>query len=127
MHRLWISVAVLIALFCAALYNTHYLGCYTEELTALLTEAESSANRGDWKAAAEKTDAALDRWQNRGGYLHVILQHRDTDEILLNFREVRQLIDHREDGGEYAAANAKLITRIGLLYEMEQLSWKNLF
>ena len=127
MHRLWISVAVLIALFCATLYNTHYMHGYTDELISLLTEAENSADQGDWEAAAKKTDAALERWHGNEGYLHVVLQHRDTDEILLNFQEVRQLIAHREDGGEYAAANAKLITRIGLLHEMEQLSWKNLF
>ena len=127
MHRLWICLAVLAALFCATLYNTHYLGCYTEELISLLTEAEDSATRGDWETAAEKTDAALERWHGREGYLHVVLQHRDTDEILLNFQEVRHLISHREDGGEYSAANAKLITRIALLHEMEQLSWKNLF
>ena len=127
MHRLWISVAVLIALFCATLYNAHYIHGCTDELISLLTEAEASANQGDWETAAEKTDAAIGCWHGSEGYLHVVLQHRDTDEILLNFQEVRQLIAHREDGGEYAAANAKLIAQIGLLYEMEQLSWKNLF
>ena len=126
MHRLWISLAVLAALFCGTLYNTHYLHSYTQEMTALLTEAESCATRGEWDAAAEKTDAALERWHNKAGYLHMVLQHRDTDEILLNFQEVRQFIAHREDGGEYSAANAQLITRIGLLYEMEQFSLKNL-
>ena len=127
MRRLWVSLAVLAAVFCAALYNTHTMHTFTDGLVQLLTEAERSAARGDWDAAARGTDTALERWQDWEGYLHIVLQHADTDEILLDFQEVRQLIDHREDGGEYAAANARLITRIGLLYEMEQLTLKNLF
>ena len=126
MHRLWISLAVLTALFCLTLYNTHYLHDYTEELITLLKQAEFCAADGDWDAADDKTEAALDRWHEHGTYLHWIFLHRDTDEILLSFQEVKQLIVHQEDGGEYSAANARLITQIGLLYEMEQLNWKNL-
>ena len=127
MRRICISVAVLAALFCGTLFNTHYLNNYTRDLIGLLSEAEACASMGDWDTASDKTDAALERWHSREGYLHVILQHKDTDEILLNFQEVRQLIAHQEEGGEYAAANAKLIARIGLLYEMEPFSLKNLF
>ena len=127
MRRICISLIVLAALFCATLFNTHYLNGYTQELIGLLSEAEACAGTGDWDAAAHKTDAALERWNSHEGYLHVVLQHKDTDEILLDFQEVRQLIAHQEDGGEYAAVNARLISRIGLLYEMEQLNLKNLF
>ena len=126
MRRFWISLAVLAGLFCTTLYNTHYLGNYTQELTALLTQAEACAADGDWDAAADKTEAALNLWNSRATYLHMVMHHQDTDDILLDFQEVRQLIDHQEDGGEYAAANARLIARIGLLYEMEQLNLKNL-
>ena len=126
MRRFTISLAVLIGLFCMTLYNSHYLGRYTQELTDLLVQAETCAAEGDWDAAADKTEAALDRWNSRETYLHMVMHHQDTDDILLDFQEVRQLIDHREDGGEYAAANARLIARIGLLYEMEQLNLKNL-
>lgn len=126
MRRFWISLSVLIALFCATLYNTHYLNNLTEELAGLLREAEACVVEGDWDAASDKTEAALDRWTSRENYLHMVLHHKDTDEILLAFQEVRQLIDHREDGGEYSAANAQLITRIRLLHEMEQLNLKNL-
>ena len=126
MRRLWISLAVLAGLFCATLYNTYCLHSFTQELTVLLTQAEACAADGDWDAACDKTEAALDRWNSPETYLHMIMHHQDTDEILLDFQEVRQLIDHQEDGGEYAAANARLIARIGLLYEMEQLNLKNL-
>ena len=126
MRRLWISLAVLTGLLCLTLFNTYSLRNYTQELTALLTQAEACAADGDWDAAADKTEAALDRWRERETYLHMVMHHQDTDDILLDFQEVRQLIDHQEAGGEYSAANARLIARIGLLYEMEQLNLKNL-
>lgn len=126
MRRLWISVAVLALLFCLTMFNSRYLDSYTKELTTLLRQAELCAADGDWDAAADKTEAALDRWKSRETYLHMILQHRDTDEVLLSFQEVRQLIAHQEHGGEYSAANARLITQIGLLSEMEELNLKNI-
>ena len=126
MRRFWISVAVLALLFCLAMYNSRYLDSYTKELTTLLKQAEICAAEEDWDAAADKTEAALDLWKKRETYLHMVLQHRDTDEVLLSFQEVQQLISHQEDGGEYSASNARLITQIELLYEMEQLNWKNL-
>jgi len=126
MRRLWLSALVLIVLFIAALGHTRYLDHFTTRLTDLLREAEACVVDGDWDAAYDKTEAALDFWMRKETYLHMMLQHRDTDEVLLAFHEVRQLISHQEDGGEYSAANALLITRINLLYEMEQLNLKNL-
>ena len=126
MRRLWISLAALSALFCLTLCNSYYLKNYTQGLSQLLTEAEICVTLDDWDAAADKTEAALDRWKSRETCLHMILQHRDTDEVLLSFQEVRQLIAHQEHGGEYSAANARLITQIGLLSEMEELNLKNI-
>ncbi|MGN0968602.1 MAG: DUF4363 family protein [Oscillospiraceae bacterium] len=126
MRRFWISLSVLIALFCVTLYNTHYLDDLTGELAGLLLEAETCVVDGDWDAASDKTEAALDLWKSRENYLHMVLRHADTDAILLDFQEVRQLIDHQEDGGEYSAVNARLVTRIRLLHEMEQFNLKNL-
>ncbi len=126
MRRLWISLAMLAVLLGLTLLNTYSLRNYTQELTALRAQAEACAADGDWDAAADKTEAALDRWRERETYLHMVMHHQDTDAILLDFQEVLQFIHHREDGGEYAAANARLITRLSLLYEMEQLNLKNL-
>lgn len=125
MRRLFISAAVLAALFGLTVYNSRYLDSYTDELVTLLRQAEFCTADGDWDAAADKTEAALDRWKSRDAYLHMVLQHRETDEVLLSFQEVLRLIACQEDGGEYSAANARLITQIRLLYEAEQLSWKN--
>lgn len=126
MRRMFIAFAVLFALFGSTLYNSYYLKHYTKALNQFLVEAEACAAAGDWDAAADKTEAALDYWHSHETYLHMVLQHRDTDEVLLSFHEVRQLITYQEDGGEYAAANSRLIKQIGLLCEMEELNLKNI-
>lgn len=125
MNRFWLSLSALLLLFGFALYNGYCLDRYTDDLIRLLTEAEVCAADGDWDAAYDKTEAALDRWFSRETYLHMVLQHSDTDAILLSFQEVRQLLAHPNTGDEYAAANARLITQLRLLSEMEQLNWKN--
>ena len=64
-------------------------------------------------------------WQSHEAYLHVSLNHSEIDDILLAFNEVQQLLIAPEHGGEYFSANAQLITRIKLLYEMEAFTLKN--
>ena len=43
MKRAWIALAILCAVFAAALYNGHVLRGFTEELTGLLTLAQTQA------------------------------------------------------------------------------------
>ena len=95
MRRLWIAVAFLAAVFAATLVNSHYLKTFSTELTSLLTQAESLAERGEWSEAESLTQQAL-------AFIRC------------------------EEGGEYSAANARLVSQIELLYEMEEFSLKNL-
>lgn len=124
MKRLWIAVALLLAVFCATMFNSHYLKGFTEELTQTLTRAEAAAEGGAWNEAESLTRQAYGHWEERGSYLHIMLRHSDTDQIHTGFQEVLEFITCRE-GGEYSAANARLMAQIGLLYEAEQLTLKN--
>ena len=124
MKRLWIAAALLIGLFSAMLYNSWYLGRFADEVSQLLTHAETQAEQGAWEQAEALTRQAYDLWESRDTYLHIMLRHADTDQIYAGFREVLEFITCREDG-EYSAANARLITQIELLQEAEQLTLKN--
>lgn len=124
MKRLSIAVGILLAVFAATLYNAHYLNTFTSGLSTLLTQAEERAEAGDWSGAAETTSQASEEWEARAMYLHIMLRHADTDDVNIGFREVEEFIQQKESG-EYSAANARLIAEIGLLYEAEQLSLKN--
>lgn len=125
MKRLWLAIALLAIVFSATLLNSRYLGSFTAQLTTLLTQAEEKATAGDWVSAAELTREVSERWHTQDKYLYTVLRHADTNEVHIGLREVQEFIRCR-DTGEYAAANAQLITKIELLYEMEQLNLQNL-
>jgi hypothetical protein len=125
MKRLWIALAILIFLFGTTLLNVFYLSRLTEELAGLLIEAERQAEDGQWERAEELTKQAQSRWDAQTGYLYVVLRHSDTDQVHIGFREVLEFI-YCQEGGEYSAANAKLVAQIELLHEMETLTLQNL-
>lgn len=127
MKRLWISVG-LIALM-AALSGLHiwHLNDFTGQLTAQLTRAQELAEREDWEGAARLTRQAKDRWTGHEGYLHVTLHHADIDAILVSLDETLAFLEGAEkQPAEYAAANARLLTQLGLLVEAELPTITNL-
>lgn len=124
MKRIWIAAALLLAILAGTLAHSAYLTAFTRELTVLLEEAEAHAEREDWDAAARLTQNVYDRWREKDLYLHITLRHDETDSIYSGLREVTEFIQCKE-GGEYSAANARLIAGLELMMEAEQLSIKN--
>ena len=124
MKRLWIAIGIMALVFCATLYNAHYLDSFTHQLTGLLAQAEERAEEGDWDGAKDLTGDAYQIWEGNSSYLHILLRHQDTDQVQVSFREVWEFLSREEDG-EYSAANARLMAQIELIYEAEQLTLKN--
>lgn len=123
MKRLWFAVGVMAVLFTATLLNSRYLRNFSAGLTDRLVQAEVQAEAGNWEEAGRLTKEALDVWTSHDMYLYTVLRHSDTDQIHTGFREVQEFINCQE-GGEYSAANARLISQVELLYEMEQFNLK---
>lgn len=124
MKRILIACAILLLLFSAALAHSFYISSFTGELTALLEAAEVNAENNDWASAETLTQTARERWGSADAYLHILLRHSETDAVYTGFREVAEFIQCQE-GGEYSAANARLIAELELLAEAEQLTLKN--
>ena len=97
MKRLWIAVALLAAMCGATLVNAYYCQQLADSLSGRL---------------------------NSHFYLHVVMRHSDTDQILRTFQSVLQYLELQELD-QYAAANADLAAQIQLLAEMEQASLVN--
>lgn len=125
MKRIMIAVAILLFTFAATLGHSLYISSFTGELTALLEAAETNAENEHWDAAWDLTQSAKEKWEAKGNYLHILLRHSDTDSVYTGFREVNEFIQCQE-GGEYSAANARLIAELELLSEAEQLTLKNI-
>ncbi len=125
MRHVWIAVAVLTLLCAAALWSGLCLGRFTEGVVSSLEQAQGMAEKGSWEEAARATETARRRFQEKSLYLHITLRHNDIDAVETSFREVEQLLAHGERLGEYAAANARLISQLELLAESECLSLRN--
>ena len=126
MKRFWIALLLLGAILTGTLFHIRSLHGFTDTLAGLLEQADELAAAEQWEQAQTLTQQAKDTWADRDVYLHVLLRHADTDSIYAGFRETLALLDSQEYG-EYAAANARLVTQIQLLYEAEQLTLKNIF
>lgn len=125
MKRLWIAVAILLAMLGGTLGNSWYLNGLICNWTEQLTAAHQLAAGDDWTQASQITQQVISKWQDYDFYLHVMLPHRDIDDIHLTFCEVQEYLE-LEESDQYNSANAKLIAQLGLLGEMEQLNLKNI-
>lgn len=125
MKRLWISLAILVALFVGCLWNIHYVSQISNLLVTELNQAEDCAENGNWSEAWRLTRESQQRWEKFSPYLYVTQCHGTTDNINTGFREVLELIQWRA-APEYNAANGVLISEVEHLFEMEDLTLENL-
>ncbi len=125
MKRMWIASGILLSILALTLWHSAHITRFTQELTALLEEAEQYAEAGDWAQARQYNEKAHKQWEDNDVYLHVLFRHDNTDAIFASFHEVEEFLEC-EEGGEYSAANAKLIVQISLLAEAEQLTLQNI-
>ena len=124
MKRLLGGTALLLLLLAGSLVNAWYARTLTASLCQELDQAQTLAGQDQWDRAARTTQRAYDRWQGQHFYLHTVLRHSDTDEILRTFRTVFQYLA-LEEPDQYFAANAELMAQLALLAEMEQASLVN--
>lgn len=125
MKRGWLAAALLTGVMALALWNVAALNRLTGELGEILAGAESAAEEGNWLRAREETQRARELWQESSFYLHITLDHETTDGIDLSFGEVAEFIEC-EEGGEYSAANARLMEQIRVMGELQKPRLENL-
>ena len=125
MKRLWIASAILLLLFVGTMAHSFYISSVTEQIASILHEAEAKAENNEWESAQRLTEIAQEKWEAKDAYLYILLRHSETDSVYTSFREVAEFIQCQE-GGEYSAANARLIAQLELLAEAEQLTLKNI-
>lgn len=124
MKRLTIASALLLFLLLATLGNAWYSDRLTQHMIQPLQQAQQMAHNRQWEKARDLTLQAYHNWNNHHTYLHCVLRHSDTDQILRSFHCVLQYLD-LEEMDQYAAANADLISQLQLLSEMEQATLVN--
>lgn len=125
MKRLWAASALLAVLLGVSLLNAWYSKVFTEKMAQELEQACQMARDDDWEGARQLTWAVYQDWQGKHFYLHTVMRHGDTNQILRSFQGVLQYLQ-LEEMDQYAAANADLASQLRLLSEMEQASLVNI-
>ena len=125
MKRLWMSLAILLAIFAGSLGNSYYVAHISSLLVTNLNQAEACAEAEDWGQAQSLTRQTQAQWDHYAPYLYMTQCHGTTDEINTGFREVLECIQW-ESVPEYSAANGVLIAEVEHLAEMEDLTLENL-
>lgn len=126
MKRIGIALAVMALILGGTLCHSFYISRFSNDLATLLEAAEAEAESGNWDKAVALTRTAQGKWADHDCYLHVTLRHDVTDGVYTSFREILEFLQCQEDGGEYSAANARLIAQLELLSEAEQLTLQNI-
>ena len=124
MKRLYIAAALLLVLLGASLANAWYAQSLTGGMTDQLRRAQSLAEQDDWAQAEAVTRQVYEDWQSHHFYLHTLMRHSDTDQVLRAFRTVLEYLRLQEPD-QYNAANADLMAQLELLAEMEQATIVN--
>lgn len=126
MRQLWIAVTILAAMVLLLAWNTSHVRQVTETMIEDLSQAAEAAQDEDWDRVTELTKEVQDRWQKDVDYLRYVQTHEDIDEITVLLREVAGfLTDH--DVGEYTATSVRIIGKLEVIRDLEEISPGNLF
>ena len=104
MKRLWAAAAILAVLLGGTLWNAWYAERLTGGMIQQLKQAQERTAQGDWEGAAELSEQAFHSWQDHEAYLHILMRHSDTDEILSSFRALEQYLA-LEETDQYTGAD----------------------
>lgn len=122
----WLSPLLVLALLLgASLWNARCVERSVEDWCAELEVSLALAQAEDWDGARASLDAVYASWSARQTYFHIMLEHAELDAAEALFATSRSFA-WEEEGAEFRAGIAELITQLRLLREMEALSVKNI-
>ncbi|MBR3293616.1 MAG: DUF4363 family protein [Oscillospiraceae bacterium] len=111
---------VLALLLAASLGNIAHLDKLIGQIEEDLLQSEAYAEAGDYDAALDALDQALQCWLAADGYTHVFIRHPEIDSSSDAFYELRQLLSERNAEG-IPSAFQKLRYHLHSIDEMEHV------
>ena len=112
-------------LFGGAMANARYVSKSVDGWCAGVEASLAAAEAEDWEGAREALGAVYASWDARQAYFHIMVEHAELDAAEALFA-VSHSFAESEDGAEFRANTAELLTQLRLLDEMEEISIKNI-
>ena len=120
MKREWITAALLLFLFLAALYNIRCLDGLISDIEDDVMQAQRLAESGDFSAAKQAMDRAIEHWLRANAYTHIFIRHTEIDAASDAFYECRQAVAEQNAEGSPSAFD-KLFYHLHSIDEMEHI------
>ena len=116
--RHWLSpLLVLALLFGGAMANARYVSKSVDGWCAGVEAALAAAEAEDWEGAREALGAVYASWDARQTYFHIMVEHAELDAAEALFA-VSHSFAESEDGAEFRANTAELLTQLRLLWDI---------
>ena len=113
--RHWLSpLLVLALLFGGAMANARYVSKSVDGWCAGVEASLAAAEAEDWEGAREALGAVYASWDARQTYFHIMVEHAELDAAEALFA-VSHSFAESEDGAEFRANAAELLTQLRLL------------
>ena len=125
MRALYISTALLAAMFLLTLANSHYVASQVDSWLDLLEQVDIAADNEDWDTVMSTAQQAYTSWSHCQFYFHTVIRHEELDQAESLFLQLLVVCDE-QDAAEARLHLADLRSQLRLLAEMEALSIPNI-
>lgn len=119
-----LSLMVLLVVLAFVLWNAAWVTDRCGEWTAALDEAEAALDRGGDGSA--QLDALTALWQEPQGYLHIVISHEELDEAEALLAQAEAMAAQGDSQSLYPVL-AELRGQFRLIAETQRISAKNIF
>lgn len=129
MKRVFIAVGILLLLPVFIILSQLYVKNSTEDMAAIVTEAQSAVKRGDLTAARGEINKFDSEWKKRSAVLETFIRHSEIDTLNADAARLLPFLDHGEDGPDadfYASCEA-ITMQLEHIRKTESLSLSNIF
>lgn len=126
MKRLWIAVALLVAVTVISIWDICYLTRTIHSMTNLLDSSISAAREENWKQSRESLLEARQIYDRSEGLLSVTINEKQLDEVCLNFARAQEGGQTNDHAG-YLMELSGLRESIEDLLRSEEITLGNLF
>ena len=124
MKRALIAAGLLILLFALLLANLHALDALIGTVGEGVCRSSAAKSAGEAKLAASEAEAAMQLWQSRADYAHIVLRQDEIDAVSDAFFELLEALRSGEEADE---AYLRLLYRLDRIERMEHLRLSSVF
>ena len=124
MKRGLIAAGLIILLFALLLANLHALDALIGAVEALVCRSSAALAGGEAQLAASEAEAAMQLWQSRADYAHIVLRQDEIDAVSDAFFD---LLEELRSGGGAEEAYLRLLYRLDSIERMDHLRLSSVF